>query len=219
MSDVSFETSCIIHRTSWREWVRPLWVYVYPVKCEALFGFCVLGDKQIKRFANNWKKLRWNVHVTRDGEEVGKIICQKKNRCSRFAAQQTTVTLHVIWQHAIASRFIGDNCVFVYKVRIVVGVQCKQLIVHTVLGFQKLLSKWMPRVLTEEHIKNRMAPALLFLSAYEWEDVVSLYSSFSCSRITVLIPLTAHNNRMTLCTSQGMYTHNGSSIMTAVYFS
>ncbi len=42
-------------------------------------------------------------------------------------------------------------------------------IVHDILGFCKLASRWVPRLLTEDHKKSRMGVALQFLQVYERE--------------------------------------------------
>ncbi len=48
-------------------------------------------------------------------------------------------------------------------------------IVHDVLGFRKLSARWVPRLLTEEHRKQRLGAALTFLTAYneEGESLIS----------------------------------------------
>ncbi len=47
-------------------------------------------------------------------------------------------------------------------------------IVHNILGFRKLGSCWVPRLLTENHKKSRMGAALEFLQVYEreWSSLI-----------------------------------------------
>jgi len=47
-------------------------------------------------------------------------------------------------------------------------------IIHDVLQFCKLASRWVPRLLTDDHKKNRMAAALKFLMQYSCEGVSML---------------------------------------------
>ncbi len=42
-------------------------------------------------------------------------------------------------------------------------------IVHDILGFRKLTSRWVPHLLIEDHKRSQMGAALKFLQAYERE--------------------------------------------------
>ncbi len=118
--------------------------YMYPAKCEA-------QDK----YGDSWTIERgtlWNEYVTRDDGEVGKIIPQRKNRCSQFAVQWMTVKQDVIWC-VIAPWFIGRTREDFGIVFLFASYRCSRSsvhkIVHRVLSFWKLLSRWVLRLLTD----------------------------------------------------------------------
>ncbi len=109
------------------------------------------------------------VHVTRDGGEVGKTIHQRTDYNLQRSGQLLTTSLlttcnnsTIYWNVAIW-RF--QNCFHLQ------AIDCSgssiNKIIHNVLDFQKLSSRWVLHLLTDEHIKNRMGATLLFLSAYK----------------------------------------------------
>ncbi len=116
------------------------------------------------------------MHVIRDGGEVGKTIHQRKNiLCSWFAMQWMTIWQHIIWQCATAPWFIGrlphDDFWIVFHLQVTdQGRSSVHKIVHNVLGFWKLSSRWVPHLLTNKHMKNQTGATLSFLWAYEGED-------------------------------------------------
>ncbi len=78
--------------------------YIYPVKCEALFRFCDLRSIQrcmIREMC---------MSITCDDAEVGKTIRWRKNICSQFALQWTTIRQHVIWQRGTALQLLEGDC-------------------------------------------------------------------------------------------------------------
>ncbi len=150
---------------------------MYLMKCEAFFSFSGLQDEWKWTYVNNWKRYLWNVHVTRDGGEVGRTIRWRKNGwmfiiCSAMVDHQTACHLTtcnssaIYWKKIATWRFW--NRLFICKPQIVSRSSVHK-IVYDVLSFWKLSSRWMPCLLTDEHIKNRMGPpyCLFFLSAYE----------------------------------------------------
>ncbi len=107
----------------------PLQVYIV----SGVRSFCELWDEWIWRFTNHWERytvkcachsLWWNGYKT--------IPC-RKNRYSQFAGQQETQTVHhlticnsftIYWK--ITTRQFW-NCIFICKLRIVVGVRYTKL--------------------------------------------------------------------------------------------
>ncbi len=97
------------------------------------------------------------------------------------------------------------------------SIDCRKSSVHTIvrdiLGFRKLTSRWVPRLLNEHHMQQRMGAVLQFLTEYDLEGP-SFIDWIVTGDETWVHHMTLESKEQSKA-SQSTYFFNGDSIFTA----
>ena len=121
---------------------------IYRQICE-VYGQNAMSDSMVRRWVRQFNKGRDQVH--------------DEERCGR----PSLVTDELV--HAIEEK-IKQNRKFTISALAMEFPQISQSLIHEIvsekLKFRKLCSRWVPKILTEQHKKQRMSSALHFLTRY-----------------------------------------------------